>query len=100
MSISQALREGKRPKLKDIDLSEGFEGVSPLELSLPGTREDVKVGIYDNDIMALLTLFPDVASLILCSTEWYLKRAALPLDREQLKKFRQRCPKLYSLVVY
>jgi hypothetical protein len=100
MTISQALREGKRPKTKEVDLSSGFEGVSPLELSLPGTREDVKVGIYDNDIMALLTLFPDVASLILCSTEWYLKRAALPLDREQLKKFRQRCPKLYSLVVY
>ncbi|KAF6759797.1 hypothetical protein DFP72DRAFT_884265 [Ephemerocybe angulata] len=100
LKIPAELREGKRPTLKSIDISKGFEGVSPLEVSLPGTREDVRLGIYDNDIMAILTLFPDVESLILSSTEWYLKRPPMKLDRLQMKRFRKRSPKLTSLVAY
>ncbi|KAJ2917411.1 hypothetical protein MD484_g3002, partial [Candolleomyces efflorescens] len=98
--VTQALRDGVRPTHKSIDFSKGFEGVSPLELSLPGTREDIRLGIYDNDIMGILTLSPDVFSLILSSTEWYLKRPAMYLEREHVKKFRKRSPTLHSLVVY
>ncbi|KAJ2924635.1 hypothetical protein H1R20_g12468, partial [Candolleomyces eurysporus] len=98
--VTPAMRDGVRPTHKTLDFSKGFEGVSPLELSLPGTREDIRLGILDNDIMGILTLFPDVFSLILSSTEWYLKRPAQYLEPEHVKKFRKRCPPLNSLVVY
>ncbi|RXW17534.1 hypothetical protein EST38_g8320 [Candolleomyces aberdarensis] len=49
--VTPAMRDGVRPTHKTLDFSKGFEGVSPLELSLPGTREDIRLGILDNDIM-------------------------------------------------
>lgn len=95
------LREGRMPKVKDIDNSEGFREVSTLKITLPAaTRDDIFLGIFDPDVMAIITLFPDISSLILVPTDVHLNRPLLRSEQGQMQKFQKRCPQLSAVTIY
>ncbi|RXW18268.1 hypothetical protein EST38_g7577 [Candolleomyces aberdarensis] len=67
-----------------------------LELVLPGTREEIRQGIFDDKITVYLRLVPGIDAMVLTSNEAHLSLEMEEFDQEQMWKFQKICPNLKS----
>lgn len=71
-----------------------------LEFILPGTRDDIREGMYDKAITSLLRLSPSVDRVILSSNELGLDLPKEVASGERVEKFRSVCTNLTSVCMY